>query len=338
MPDIADVVAVFEPKAEGDGTFTAEHLDTGHAVVFGGQLLAQSIVAAARSVPDKELLSLHTVFARGGNFDEPLTITVETLQSGRAFASVSVTTSQSRGVCTRSTALLHAPDADRIRHADADARGRLGPTRSRRGRTSRSGTSACRRPRHQRPERPPDRRELQVWVRFPGAPADDPAINQALLGYASDGFLIATAMRPHEGIGQSMAHVSVSTTVLTQTLTFHERFSADDWLLLDQRSTYAGRGRSHGGAERVHRRTASSSPASARTTWSATSRPAGAVDRLAQSDAGSELTRLLMRTMARNSMTSRSRIAARTSSRNARRSSSGAPTRARLVASWSAFA
>ena len=90
--------------------------------------------------------------------------------------------------------------------------------------------------------------ELRVWARFPGAPTDDVAVNQALLGYASDGFLIATAMRPHEGIGQAMAHVSVSTTVLTQTLTFHERFAAGDWLLLDQRSTYAGRGRSHGEA------------------------------------------------------------------------------------------
>ena len=56
-------------------------------------------------------------------------------------------------------------------------------------------------------------------------------------------------MRPHEGVGQAMAHVSIATTVLTQTLAFHEPFTADEWLLLDQRSTYAGRGRSHGRAE-----------------------------------------------------------------------------------------
>jgi hypothetical protein len=87
--------------------------------------------------------------------------------------------------------------------------------------------------------------ELRVWTRFPGAP-DDPAISQALLAYASDGFLIGTAMRPHAGVGQSMAHVSISTTVLTQTLSFHEQFSAADWLLLDQRSSWAGRGRSQG--------------------------------------------------------------------------------------------
>ena len=41
---------------------------------------------------------------------------------------------------------------------------------------------------------PPD---LDVWT-LPGAP-DDAAVDQALLAYATDGFLIATAMRPHAG-------------------------------------------------------------------------------------------------------------------------------------------
>ena len=240
---------MFEPKADGDGAFVAEHLDEGHQVVFGGQLLAQSLLAAARTVPDKEVLSLHCVFARGGSFAEPLQISAEVLQSGRSFASVSVTTSQSRGVCTQSTVLLHAPDADRIRH------GKPAPAVAGPGRVEQRPAGAgfwdvrivgdvdISDPEQVGPA------ELQVWSRFPGAPADDVALNQALLAYASDGFLIATAMRPHEGIGQSMAHVSVATTVLTQTLTFHEPFRAADWLLLDQRSTYAGRGRSHGTAE-----------------------------------------------------------------------------------------
>lgn len=243
--DLADVLTVLDLTPTGDGQFTAGHLDSGHGVVFGGQLLAQSIIAATRAVPDKELLSLHTVFARGGAFDEPLTVTVEPLQSGRAFASVSVTTSQSRGVCTRSTALLHAPDADRIRHADpmpVVAGPEVSAVRPHEAFWDLRVVDDVDIMDPAAPTGPP---ELRVWSRFPGAP-DDLATSQALLGYASDGFLIATAMRPHEGIAQSMAHVSVSTTVLTQTLTFHEPFDAGGWLLLDQRSTYAGRGRSHG--------------------------------------------------------------------------------------------
>src|SRR5438445_766391 len=65
---------------------------------------------------------------------------------------------------------------------------------------------------------PPD---LDVWTRFVGAP-DDPGVSQALLAFATDGFLIGTAMRPHEGVGQAQAHVTLSTGVLSHTLTFHE--------------------------------------------------------------------------------------------------------------------
>jgi acyl-CoA thioesterase len=88
---------------------------------------------------------------------------------------------------------------------------------------------------------------LGVWMRFPEA-GSDPRRGQALAAYASDGFLIGTALRPHPGFGQSLAHVEFNTTVLTHTLSFHESFGADEWLLLDQEAPYAGRGRSYGRA------------------------------------------------------------------------------------------
>jgi len=89
--------------------------------------------------------------------------------------------------------------------------------------------------------------ELFVWVRFPGAEGAG-VIGQALLAYATDGFLIGTAMRPHEGVGYALAHVSISTSVLSHTLTFHEPIDAGRWHLLAHESPYAGRGRSYGRA------------------------------------------------------------------------------------------
>ena len=68
-------------------------------------------------------------------------------------------------------------------------------------------------------------------TRFPGAP-DDVLTAQAVLSFASDGFLIGTAMRPHAGVGQSQAHWELATGVVSHTITFHEPFPADDWLLL----------------------------------------------------------------------------------------------------------
>jgi acyl-CoA thioesterase II len=90
--------------------------------------------------------------------------------------------------------------------------------------------------------------ELDVLTRITGGP-DDPIIDQALLAFSTESFLIGTAMRPHPGVGQAQAHVTLSTGVLTHTLTFHEPCSPAQWLLLSQRSPYAGHGRSYGQGE-----------------------------------------------------------------------------------------
>jgi acyl-CoA thioesterase II len=87
--------------------------------------------------------------------------------------------------------------------------------------------------------------ELKVWTRWGGAP-DDATTAQALLAFSTDGYLIGTAMRPHAGVGQALAHRTISTSVLSHTLTFHEPRSAEQWLLLAHYSPYAGRGRSYG--------------------------------------------------------------------------------------------
>jgi acyl-CoA thioesterase II len=90
--------------------------------------------------------------------------------------------------------------------------------------------------------------ELDVWTRFVGAP-DNASINQALVAFATDGFLIGAAMRPHRGVGQSQAHVTVDTGVISHTITFHEPCAASEWLLLSHHSPYAGCGRSYGRAD-----------------------------------------------------------------------------------------
>jgi acyl-CoA thioesterase len=55
-------------------------------------------------------------------------------------------------------------------------------------------------------------------------------------------------MLPHAGVGQSQAHVTLSTGVVSHTLTFHEPVDAAEWMLLSHHSTYAGHGRCYGRA------------------------------------------------------------------------------------------
>ncbi len=248
MPELADLLAVFDLEPTGEGTFTgASIVFGGGAVVFGGQLLAQSILAGATVDPTKRVKSIHTVFARGASTDAPLEFDVDLMQNGRSFASASVTARQGERLCTRSLVLLHAPDPDLIRHQpEAPAVGRPEDAVASEhssgfwevrtvGGVDLSDPDAV------------GPAELDVWTRFPGAPGG-PVLNQALLAFATDGFLIGTAMRPHRGVGQAQAHRTVSTSVITHTLTFHAPVDAGRWMLLSHESPWAGEGRSYGRA------------------------------------------------------------------------------------------
>jgi acyl-CoA thioesterase len=231
----------------GPDAYRAESSDGGHGVVFGGQLLGQSVVAALTGQDGKAVKTLHTVFARSASPAEPLTIEVDRMHAGRAFASSAVTIRQGDRLCARSLALLSADEPDFIRHADPPpavpgpdgckpAGQHVGGWEIRIVGGVDVGDPAL--------VGPP---ELDVWSRFVGAPGD-PALDQALLAFATDGFLIGTAMRPHAGVGQAQAHRTVSTGVISHTLTFHEPCPAGEWVLLSHRSAYAGHGRCYGRA------------------------------------------------------------------------------------------
>lgn len=231
----------------GPGHYRAENAETGHGVIFGGQLLAQSVVAGLTGHDGKTVKTVHTVFARSGSRELPVEIAVEPIHTGRSFASSTVTISQGDRLCARSLVLLSADEPDFIRHTDP-APVALSPD----GDEPADGKGAW----QVRmvgdvdvddPDLvgPPD---LDVWTRFDGAP-EDRAVDQALLAFSTDGFLIGAAMRPHAGVGQAQAHVTVATGVVSHTLTFHEPFSAGEWLLLSQHSPYAGRGRCYGRAD-----------------------------------------------------------------------------------------
>ncbi len=248
MTTIDQFLDALRLESIGDGRFVGQHLDQGHGVVFGGQLLAQTLVAAVDGVEGKSVKTLHTVFARGASYDAPAEIAVETVHDGRSFGSRTVTISQGDRVCTTSTVLLTADEPDLIRHADPmpDVQPPAEATPNPHG----EGAWEIRTVDDvdiNDPELvgPPD---LDVWTRFAGAP-DDPVTSQALLAFASDGFLIGTAMRPHEGIGQAQAHKSLATGVVGHTITFHDPFQAGDWMLLAHHSPHAGGGRCYGQAQ-----------------------------------------------------------------------------------------
>ncbi len=243
MLTIDGLVGALTLEPAGPDRYRATNVEAGPGIIFGGQLMAQAVVAGLAGHDGMRVKTLHTIFARGGRPDAPVEIAVDRMHAGRSFASSTVTISQGDRLCTRSLVLLSADEPDFIRHADPlpGAPGPEGDGSDEAWQVRIAGDVDIADP---AAVGPPD---LDVWTRFVGAP-DDPTVDQALLAFATDGFLIATAMRPHAGVGQAQAHVTLSTGVISHTLTFHEPAPARDWLLLSHHSPYAGRGRSYGTA------------------------------------------------------------------------------------------
>jgi acyl-CoA thioesterase II len=214
-------------------------------VVFGGQLMGQMIVAATTRLPGKTVRSLHAIFARAGTVTQPVDLEVDVMHSGRALGSVSVTARQGDRLLSRGLLLLDAGEPDLIRHSEPKP-AVAGPEETEKPKPWEEGAEVrivdavdLMTPDITGPP------ELYVWTRFSHAP-DDQAVHQALLSWYTDPFLIASALRPHDGVGQAMAHDTISTGVITHTLSFHEPVDATKWNLLANRSIFAGHGRTYG--------------------------------------------------------------------------------------------
>jgi acyl-CoA thioesterase II len=82
--------------------------------LFGGIVVAQSIMAAGRTCHDREVHSIQQVFLRGGNATEPLRYCVARLFTGRTYASVRVEVHQGDHIISHAqvgvTAGIAGPD------------------------------------------------------------------------------------------------------------------------------------------------------------------------------------------------------------------------------------
>ncbi len=242
-----DLLACLELTDAGPGVVEGRNLDIGYHRVFGGQILAQVLVAAAAASPEKAVKSLHVLFPREGDTAQPMRYRVDKLQDGRTFGTTSVVATQAGQddrVISAATVSLHAHEDGLHRSDTAPSAGRpedaalvdLGmvPWETRLvGGVDLTDRSAG----------PP---LLQWWMRTPALGDRDPSVHQALLAHATDLTLIGTALRPFEGLSQADSTVALHTAVTSHTLWFHQPLRVDDWLLVSQHSPVVARGRAYG--------------------------------------------------------------------------------------------
>ncbi len=244
--DIADLVRLMDVQPVGEDVFEAPtYGDVQRNVLEGGQLLGDVIVAASRTDPVKRVVSAHTIFSRPAVFDKPLDVNVNRSRMGRSFSTVAVEIVQQGKPIATGAVLLDAGAEDLIRH-DAPMPDVPGPEQAVPydfgliGRELRIVDAAY--------DPDPDRigePEIHSWMRHRWQP-DELCLRQAILGQPTTHWTIASAMRPHKGYGEVMAHRTISTGVMSSTVFFHEDPDLTQWLLYSTRATHSGAGLAQG--------------------------------------------------------------------------------------------
>ncbi|QGN53263.1 acyl-CoA thioesterase II [Novosphingobium sp. Gsoil 351] len=225
--------------------------------VFGGQVIAQALAAAERTVlQDREAHSLHAYFLRGGSEDHEIEFAVARDLDGGSFSNRRVVASQQGRPILNLTASFHRreegvshqdemPDVHppedlpserelRLKYASEFAK-------------DRQAAMLAPRPIELRPAEKrhwmggePGLPLANTWFRAVAPLPNDPRIHRAVLAYASDMTLLGTCTMPH---GLSWARGNVMGVSLDHAVWFHDDVRADQWLLYATDSTWAGRGR-----------------------------------------------------------------------------------------------
>ncbi|WP_433631815.1 acyl-CoA thioesterase [Nocardia sp. CA-120079] len=241
----AELQRLMDVQPCGDGRYLAPaHGPTARDVVEAGQMLGDAVVAAATHVPHQRVTSASMIFSRAAAHTAPLDIEVDVVRSGRTFTTAQVTIRQHDSPRCAGIVLLDSGAPDLVRSTApmprVDPPDRLRPLAipgtEVDGRDMRVVDDAY----DPNPNLvgPP---ELFVWTRFREPPEQD-YLHAALLTHSCTHWTVAAALRPHAGVGEAMAHRSISTGITMATITFHDDVDVTQWLLYATRVTYAGRG------------------------------------------------------------------------------------------------
>ncbi|MEV4095071.1 acyl-CoA thioesterase II [Streptosporangium saharense] len=231
--------------------------------VFGGQVAAQALVAAGRTVPqERHVHSLHAYFIRPGDPAVPIVYNVERVRDGRSFTTRRVVAIQHGKAIFTMSASFHIDEPGLAHQAttmpDVPGPEGLEPFQER-------ISQALRDVREESPwrdllvrPRPLDARYVtpltweavldpslsrsttNVWFRYEAELPDDPLLHVVLAAYTSDFTLVDTVLLAH---GQAWGTPNVSGASLDHAMWFHRPFRVDEWMLYAQESPWSSSAR-----------------------------------------------------------------------------------------------
>lgn len=222
--------------------------------VFGGQVLAQSLVAADRTIDGRDVHSMHGYFLRPGDVDLPVQFSVDRLRDGRSFSTRRVQAFQKGEPIFSMIASFQDHDPG-IEHQE-DFPTDIPDPESLPSAADLIGDNPHPVAQYWAKARPFDMRHVPsaiyfkvegepvahqaVWLRALGNMPDDQALHTAALAYASDYSILESIYRRH---GIAWAHPGLKSASLDHAMWFHRPARVDQWMLYVQESPSAQGGR-----------------------------------------------------------------------------------------------
>lgn len=254
MPqEIDELIELLELDEVGDLVFRGEHPRTQMQRSFGGQVLAQALSAAYRTVPDDRFChSMSGYFLRPGSTDGPIDYGVTLTRDGRGFSTRRIVAEQDGRSIFAASGSFKVPEVGLEHqiapHEPPTPPGLCPPLSEVLARNSKAGRK------HWDDEwgvldvryvsssldNPVDSTaRMMVWVKTVDSLGDDPRLHQQVLAYASDLTILAVATVSHN-VDFYSPRMQMAT--INHSMWFHRQIRADGWVLYDQLSPSASNG------------------------------------------------------------------------------------------------
>jgi acyl-CoA thioesterase-2 len=224
---------------------------------FGGQVAAQALMAAGRTVDRGRVHSLHSYFLRPGDPTTPILYEVDRIRDGKSFTTRRVVAIQHGKAIYNMQASFHS-DEQSIEHQIAmpivpgpeELRSLSEVLKSDFGDSSE--WFMRQHPIDQRylgevpwsPTRDKDPHQ-RLWIRADGTLPNDPLLHACVVTYASDMTLMDSIVKAHSIDWDDGTFMGAS---LDHCMWFHHDLRADEWMLYDAESpiAFGGRGLARG--------------------------------------------------------------------------------------------
>ncbi|THJ01648.1 acyl-CoA thioesterase II [Nocardioides sp.] len=230
--------------------FRGKQPETVRQRVYGGQVAAQALIAASRTVgEDLHVHSLHSYFLLPGDYNVPIIYDVERIRDGKSFATRRVLARQhgrpiyyqSLSFQRREDGLTHQDAMPQVKQPDEGLD--LVELMQKRGTDDGLGKEWAAldvrwlgNSSYGLDPDPLHPSKTQLWIRVDGRLSDDPMEHLATFTYASDVSLLGAALAAHKDTDPT----KIQMASLDHTIWFHRPFRADQWWLYDQWSPSAG--------------------------------------------------------------------------------------------------